>query len=302
MINPPQLIVITGPTGSGKTDLGIELARHFHAPVISADSRQLYRGMPIGTAQPTAIQLAQVPHYMIANHDITDDYSCGDYEQEALRIIEELFLNSPVVIAVGGSGLYIDALCYGMDDLPPQDPELRAELNARLASEGLDRLFGQLQLLDPEYAARVDRHNPQRVVRALEVCIQSGQPYSTLLKGKKSRRSFDIIKIGVTMERSRLYERINRRVDIMMEDGLLEEAKRLYPFRSLNSLQTVGYRELFDYFDGRLTLDEAVELIKRNSRRYAKRQLTWFNRDREITWFDPKATGDIIAHIENRLK
>ena len=296
------LIVVVGPTGSGKTSLSVELARHYSAPIISTDSRQFYRGMAIGTAQPTAEELAAAKHYFIADREPEDDYNCGKYESDALALLDKLFAENEYVVAVGGSGLYIQALCSGMDALPEANEELRKELTTRLNNEGVAPLAEELRHLDPEYAATADMQNPSRVMRALEVCITSGRPYSEQRHGKTAERSFDIIKIGVDMPRDILYDRINRRVDMMVADGLVEEARTMLPKRELNALQTVGYREMFDYFDGKITADEAIELIKRNSRRYAKRQMTWFRRDTDIVWFAPDKLNDIIEHIDNRAK
>lgn len=293
-----RLLVVVGPTGSGKTDLSIRLARHYGAPILSTDSRQVYRGMPIGTAQPSEAQLEAAEHHFIASHNIEDNLSCGEYEVQALERLKELFERHDYVVAVGGSGLYVRALCEGMDDLPRADASLRAKLSAQLAEEGVEALAKRLRLLDPVYYERVDRNNPARVVRALEVCLQTGRPYSELRTGRRRKRDFETVKIGVDLPREVLYGRIDRRVDAMMAAGLEAEARSLYPFRGLNALQTVGYRELFDHFDGRTTLDEAVELIKRNSRRYAKRQLTWFRRDAEVRWFAPDDDRSIIEYVD----
>lgn len=295
-----RLIVIVGPTGSGKTDLSIRLARHYVAPILSMDSRQFYRGIPIGTAQPTKEQLEAAEHHLIASHELEDCLNCGSYEVLALEILEQLFAKHETVVAVGGSGLYVQALCEGMDDLPQADEELRQRLTERLQSEGLEALAAQLRELDPTYWEQVDRQNPARVLRALEVCLQTGRPYSELRTGTTRKRDFEIVKIGVDMPREVLYERIDRRVESMVEEGLIEEVRRVYPLRHLNSLQTVGYRELFRHFDGELTLEEAIELIQRNSRRYAKRQLTWFRRDPQIHWFHPTQLDEILDCIENR--
>lgn len=293
-----RLLVVVGPTGSGKTDLSIRLARHYAAPILSTDSRQVYRGMPIGTAQPSDDQLQAVEHHFIASHDLKDNLNCGEYETQALERLEKLFADHDYVVAVGGSGLYVRALCEGMDDLPQADESLRAELSRRLETEGVGGLAEQLRELDPAYYEVVDRSNPARVVRALEVCLQTGRPYSEQRTGKRRRRPFEIVKIGVDLPREELYSRINRRVDQMLADGLEAEARALYPYRELNALQTVGYREFFDYFDGRTSYDEAVELIKRNSRRYAKRQLTWFRRDPEVRWFRPDDDAAMINYID----
>lgn len=293
-----RLLVVVGPTGSGKTDLSIRLARHYGAPILSTDSRQVYRGMAIGTAQPSEEEMEAAEHHFIASHDIEDNLSCGEYEVQALARLKELFGRHDHVIAVGGSGLYVRALCEGLDDLPRADASLRAELSAQLAGMGVEALAERLRLLDPVYYERVDRNNPARVVRALEVCLQTGRPYSELRTGRRRKRDFETVKIGVDLPREVLYERIDRRVDAMMAAGLEAEARALYPFRELNALQTVGYRELFDHFDGRTTLEEAVELIKRNSRRYAKRQLTWFRRDADIRWFAPDDDRSIIEYVD----
>ena len=295
------LIVIVGPTGSGKTALSLSVAQHYACPIISTDSRQFYRGIPIGTAQPTAEEQAAVEHHFIASHALEDDFNCGAYEVAALKRLEELFLKHDVVVAVGGSGLYIKALTDGMDDLPGVSSELRQSLSARLQSEGLEALAEELKALDPAFYEVVDRKNPARVLRALEVCIATGKPYSSLRTGVRRERDFNIVKIGTQMDREVLYERIDRRVDIMIDEGLEQEARAVYDKRHLNSLQTVGYREMFDYFDGTTTRDEAIELIKRNSRRYAKRQMTWFRRDEEIAWFEPSDCDKILQYIDSKI-
>lgn len=286
--NHPRLIVVLGPTGSGKTDLAVALARRYNTEIISTDSRQFYRGMPIGTAQPSAEQLAAVPHHFIADRLPEQELSAGAYEREALERLEELFKRHDVVVAVGGSGLYIDALCEGFDELPCDTAEIRARLMERLANEGLESLVEELRERDEAYWQMVDRRNPARIVRALEVCIASGKPYSEQRTATRRERPFEIVKMGILWEREELYERINRRVDMMIEEGLEAEASGVYHLRHLSSLQTVGYREMFDYFDGKCTFEEAVELIKRNTRRYAKRQMTWFRRDTSILWVTPE--------------
>lgn len=293
----PLLIVVLGPTGSGKTDLAVTLARQYNTEIISTDSRQFYRGMPIGTAQPSAEQLALVPHHFIADRLPEEELSAGAYEREALERLEELFGRHDVVVAVGGSGLYIDALCEGFDELPCDTAEIRATLMERLTNEGLESLVEELRERDEAYWAVVDRCNPARIVRALEVCIASGKPYSEQRTATRRERPFDVVKIGILWHREELYERINRRVDMMIEEGLEAEARSVYHLRHLSSLQTVGYREFFDYFDGKCSFEEAVELIKRNSRRYAKRQMTWFRRDDSIHWITPKES-DVAKLIE----
>lgn len=301
MTNTKHLVVIAGPTGSGKTDLSIRVARYYHCPIISTDSRQFYRGIPIGTAQPTAEELQMAEHHFIADRELKDDFNSGAYETEALSRLEELFQKHDIVVAVGGSGLYIKALCEGMDDLPEVDPRLREELNSRCKAEGVEALAEELRSLDPDFYEVVDRKNPARVVRALEVCISTGKTYSSLRSGVKRQRPFNIIKIAVSMDREVLYERIDLRVDKMVQAGLYDEALKVYPLRELNALQTVGYREWFDHFDGKISREEAIELIKRNSRRYAKRQLTWFRADKDFEWFEPSETEKILEYIDSKI-
>ena len=301
MTNTKHLVVIAGPTGSGKTDLSIRVARYYHCPIISTDSRQFYRGIPIGTAQPTAEELQMAEHHFIADRELKDDFNSGAYETEALSRLEELFQKHDIVVAVGGSGLYIKALCEGMDDLPEVDPRLREELNSRCKAEGVEALAEELRRLDPDFYEVVDRKNPARVVRALGVCISTGKTYSSLRSGVKRQRPFNIIKIAVNMNREVLYERIDLRVDKMVQAGLYDEALKVYPFRELNALQTVGYREWFDHFDGKISREEAIELIKRNSRRYAKRQLTWFRADKDFEWFEPSETEKILEYIDSKI-
>lgn len=296
-----HLIVIVGATGSGKTDLSIGIAEHYAAPILSTDSRQFYRGMAIGTAQPSPEQLARVPHHLIDCLEVHEEFNCGAYERVALERLDTLFQEHDVVVAVGGSGLYIKALCEGMDSLPDATPELREELSRRLKEEGLESLVEQLRELDPDYYEQVDRCNPQRILRALEVCLTTGAPYSSLRKGESKQRNFQIVKVGIDMPREELYDRINRRVDMMVAEGLEAEARAMLPHRHLNALQTVGFSEMFDYFDGTISRDEAIELIKRNSRRYAKRQMTWFRRDKDICWFEHPSVEEIVKYIDSQF-
>lgn len=271
----------------GKTDYSIELARSYGSPVISCDSRQIFREMSIGTAVPSAEQLAAVKHYFIQDHSIFDAYTAGRYELEAISLIEELFEQGhETLVMSGGSCFYIDAVCKGLDDFPPADSELRETLSRRLREEGVENLRQELRRLDPESFASIDIANGQRVIRALEVCLMTGRKFSSFKTSTVKQRSFTIEKIGLNRPREELYARINARVDAMMEQGLLEEARALLPHRDLPALRTVGYRELFDYFDGLITLDKAVELIRRNTRHYAKRQLTWWARDSSICWIN----------------
>lgn len=300
---PKTLIVLLGATATGKTGLGVELARRLGTEIISADSRQFYREMPIGTAAPTPDELLAAPHHLIGTRSVTEDYSCGAYETEASELIERLFVSHDTLLLVGGSGLYIDALCRGMDEMPEVDPALREQLTRRLNDEGLPALLDDLKRLDPLYHEQVDRENPQRVVRALEVSLQTGRPYSAIRGGQIKERPYRILKLGLRMPRAILYERINSRVDAMVEAGLEQEARSLYPLRNRNALQTVGYQEWFACFDGEITREQAIELIKRNSRRYAKRQETWFRRDETIHWIEvgPRTADEAQAWLKERL-
>lgn len=281
------LYVVCGPTAVGKTDFAIELAEKLGTEIISADSRQLYREIPIGTAQPSAEQLNRVKHHFIANRSIEEDYNAGMFERDALVLLDELFLKYESVVCCGGTGLYIKALCEGLDDLPESDEKIRLQLTERLETEGLESLQNQLQELDPVHFERMDTQNPQRVMRALEVCLSTGIPFSSFHGVEKAERPFAIKKIGLELPREELYDRINKRVDQMLEDGWLEEAKAVFNRRHLNALNTVGYKELFQYLSGKITLEEATEKIKTNTRRFAKRQLTWFKKDAEIEWVHP---------------
>ena len=282
-----RLVIVLGPTAVGKTDFSIELALRYGSPVISCDSRQIFKEMTIGTAVPSASQLAAVKHYFIHSHSVEDNYTAGKYELEAVALIERLFAQGhDTLVMAGGSGFYIDAVCKGLDDFPPADPLLRAELSARLRNEGVESLRFELRRLDPESYETIDLANGQRVVRALEVCLMTGRKFSSFKTSAVKKRSFSIEKIGLMRPRDILYDRINRRVLRMIDDGLVEEARSLVRYRSLPALQTVGYREIFSYLDGDISLDRAVELVQRNTRHYAKRQMTWWGRDPEIEWSD----------------
>jgi len=296
-----KLIVIAGPTASGKTAAAIELAKHYNTVVVSADSRQFYREMSIGTAKPTRDELAEVKHYFINSLSITDIFTAGDYEKRCLALLNELFQVHDVVILVGGSGLFIKAVCEGFDDFPDPVPGLREKLNQELEDNGIGPLQEKLKISDPEYYDLVDLNNPQRVIRALEVSESTGKPFSSYHKSTINKRPFRIIKFGLDLPRADLYQRINRRVNTMLQHGLVEEAKSLLPHRRLNALNTVGYTELFDYFDNKINLTDAVELIKQNTRRYAKRQMTWFGKDDEILWLQadkPSLVDEMVAKID----
>ena len=284
--NKKTLLTIVGPTAIGKTSLAIDLALHFGTEIISCDSRQFFKEMSIGTAVPSAEELAQVKHHFIQHKSIFEPYSVGDFERDAITLLTELFQRNDVVIMVGGSGLYADAVLYGLDDFPEVSTEIRNELNTHYQVQGIAYLQTKLKDLDPIQYERMDIQNPQRMLRALEVCIASGKPYSSFLNKKKILRDFTNLTIGLTAEREVVYERINRRVELMLEDGLLIEAQRLFPYKELNALQTVGYRELFDFFEGKISLDFAIEEIKKNTRRFAKRQYTWFRKNKDIHWFE----------------
>ena len=291
------LIVITGPTAVGKTDLCMEIAGRFDIPIINADSRQLFRELRIGTASPTPEQLAKVRHYFVGTLNIGDYYSASMYEQDVMTLLGQLFKTSDYALLSGGSMMYIDAVCNGIDDIPTVDEKTRTLMKRRLAEEGLEKLVEELKRIDPEHYEVVDRQNPRRVVHALEICHMTGQTYTSFRKAEKKQRPFEIIKIGLNREREELYNRINRRVDSMMEQGLLKEAEEMLPYRQANALNTVGYKELFSYFDGIWELDEAIERIKGNTRRYARKQLTWFKRDQQMKWFHPDEQEQIMKYI-----
>lgn len=296
-----NLVMIVGPTASGKSALAVKLAKHFFTCVVSMDSRQVFRNMSIGTAVPTSEELSEAEHFFIRQRDLSQEYNAGQYERDAVELLDTLFKNRNVVIAAGGSGMYVRALEEGMDDMPDVDLNLRNHLQDILLTQGIAPLRERLQEMDPKYYSQVDINNPQRIMRALEVCIQTGRPYSEIRLGKKQKRDFNIIKIGVTYPREILYERINSRVDMMIAQGLEKEARSLIEFRDKNAMRTVGYSEMFRYFNGEISFDEAVNLIKQNTRHYAKRQMTWFSRDKNIKWFSPDSDS-IIPFIENSLK
>lgn len=297
----PLLICVVGPTAIGKTALAISIAEALGTEILSADSRQLFKEMTIGTAVPSAEELSQVPHHCIQNKTIFEPYTVGDYEQEALEIVDGLFASYSEVVLVGGSGLYVNALVYGLDDFPEIPSEIREQLNDQLSTEGIESLQKELAQVDPDYFDKADIQNPHRVIRALEVFRSSGKPFSSFLKGKQAKRNFDTLFIGLTADRDVVYDRINRRVDSMVENGLVEEARALYDHKDLNALQTVGYRELFQYFEGQLTLEEAISEIKKNTRRFAKRQGTWFRKSKNIHWFDWETPhAEIISFIKKK--
>lgn len=288
------LISVVGPTAIGKTKLAIALAKEYQTSIISADSRQFFKEMKIGTAVPSLEELSTIPHYFIQHKSILELYSVGDFERDAIAIIEKLFQNNEVIVMVGGSGLYIDAVAKGLDNFPEVNPEIRINLNDKLEKEGIIALQEELKLTDPSYYKKVDSQNPHRLIRALEICIGTGKPYSSFLDKKKSKRPFEIITVGVEADRELIYDKINQRVDVMMNEGLLEEVKTLLPYKHLNALQTVGYKELFMYFEDKCTLEFAISEIKKNTRRFAKRQLTWFRKNDSTIWMPHNATVPMI--------
>ena len=302
MSSDKTLIVITGPTAVGKTQLCLDIAKHFDIPIINADSRQIYKELSIGTAKPSAEEQQQVKHYFVGALSLQNYYSASLFETQVMELLSTLFKTSDYALMVGGSMMYIDAVCNGIDDIPTIDDETRATMKQRLADEGLSKLCEELQRLDPEYYEIVDRQNPKRVVHALEICTMTGRTYTSFRKREKKERPFRIVKIGLNREREELYNRINARVDEMMQKGLLKEAESVYSLRELNALNTVGYKELFDYFDGRWPLEEAVERIKGNTRRYARKQLTWYKKDPQIRWFHPDQKKEIIDYIITESK
>jgi len=295
------LIVLLGPTGVGKTELSLRIAEKFKAEIISSDSRQIYKDMRIGTAAPTTEQLNRVKHHFVGELALTDYYSAAQYENEVIHFLENYYQKNDTALMTGGSMMYIDAVCKGIDDLPTIDESLRKEIIRLYETEGLQPIRNQLKTLDPIYYNQVDLMNPKRVIHALEICLMTGKPYSSLRTNSVKKRPFKIIKIGLLRDREELYQRINRRVDEMIKEGLLLEAQKLYPFRSYNALNTVGYKELFSYIDGDLSLEEAIEKIKRNTRVYSRKQMTWFKRDPEIIWFNPENEIDIVDFITKNL-
>ena len=295
------LVVILGPTGVGKTDTCIRVAKHFNVPIINADSRQIFQEIPIGTAAPTQVQQQEIKHYFVGNHQLDDYYSASMYEQDVLSLLEKLFTSQDIALMSGGSMMYIDAVCNGIDDIPTVDEQTRQWMKQRLHDEGLPALVEELRQLDPIHYDFVDKNNPRRVVHALEICHMTGKTYTSFRTNKIKKRPFQIIKIGLNLPREELYQRINQRVLNMIQEGWVEEALKVYPKRELNSLHTVGYRELFDYLDGLYTLDEAIEKIQSNTRRYMRKQLTWFKRDQKIRWFSPNNIEEIINYISKSI-
>lgn len=308
-----SLIVITGPTGVGKTEICLQIAEHYGIDIINADSRQIFAEIPIGTAAPTAEQMQRVRHYFVGTHHIGDYYSASNYEQDVLKLVGEIEgqrskvegespnTHHPIALLSGGSMMYIDAVCNGIDDIPNIREDIRNEMKRRLEVEGLDALLEELSRLDPEHYAIVDRKNPRRILHALEICHQTGRTYTSFRTGEKRKRPFNIIKIGLNRDRDELYERINQRVLDMMGLGLEQEARNMLSYRDLNALNTVGYKEMFQYFDGAIPLEEAIRQIQSNSRRYARKQLTWYKRDAGIMWFNPENVNEITNYIDSRL-
>lgn len=301
-MNQKFLIVVIGPTAVGKTALSIAIAKKLNTEIVSADSRQFFKEMSIGTAKPSPDEILLVQHHFINSHSISDDYNAGKYEEEAVVFINNIFKTKNVLLLTGGSGLYIDAVCNGMDELPKADAKIREQLSDNLKQNGITALQQLLKEHDPVYYEKADLLNPHRLIRALEVCIVTGEPYSLFRKGDRKQRDFKIIKIGLNIAREELYEKINQRVDVMMQQGLLDEVRSLLPYKNQKALQTVGYNELFDYLEGKTDLESAVALIKQNTRRYAKRQLTWFGKDKEIKWFHPEELQEIIDYINSSIR
>lgn len=297
-----NLIVLVGPTGVGKTETSLALAEHFHAPILNADSRQIYKGMTIGTAAPTLAERARAEHYFVQFLNPGDYYSAAQFEADAMALLDKLFQTHDYAILSGGSMMYIDAVCQGIDDIPTVDDETRKMMLERYEKEGLEPLVRELRVLDPEYYQIVDLRNPKRVIHALEICYMTGKTYSSFRTNTKKKRPFQMVKVGLKREREVLYDRINRRVTGMLQEGLEEEVKALLPFRNTNSLNTVGYKEMFAYFDGKMSLEEASDKIRQNSRIYSRKQMTWFKRDSEIAWFEPEQLCEIIGYIERSVR
>jgi tRNA dimethylallyltransferase len=300
--NKKYLLVLLGPTGVGKTEISLNIAEFYGCPIVSSDSRQFYRELKIGTAAPNDDQLSSVKHYFIGSHSIFDEYNAGQYELDVIDLLKKLFLENDVVLLVGGSMMYIDAVCNGIDDIPNVDAKTREFWKREYEEKGLEYIQNELLRLDPKHYQEVDLQNYKRVMHALEICTITGKPYSDVRTGLRKTRDFDIVKIGLNRPRPKLYDRINQRVEIMMEEGLLEEAKHFFEFRHLNTLNTVGYKEIYDFLDGKWPLDFAVNMIQQDSRRYAKRQLTWFNRDKEIQWFHPDNENEIFEYLQSKIK
>ncbi len=295
--NNNNLIVLVGPTGIGKTEFSLKIAKQLNTVIISSDSRQIFKELKIGTAAPTPEQLSFVPHFMVSTHSIYNYYNAYQFEQNVLSLLKNKFLEYPNILMAGGSMMYVDAVCKGIDDIPTIDTELRKELLERYEKEGIESMRHELKILDPVFYSQVDLKNHKRVIHAVEVCLMAGKPYSSLRKNHNRERDFRQIHIGLDMDRKELYDRINLRVDKMIEAGLEKEAREFYPYKHLNSLNTVGYKEFFEYFDDNLSYKQAIELIKRNSRRYAKRQLSWFRRDKERVWFHPNQFDEIMEYV-----
>lgn len=294
------LVVLGGPTASGKTGVGIALAKHYHSEIISADSRQIYRETSIGTAVPSPRELTEVPHHFIQVKSLADYYNASMFEFEVINLLEDLFTRHDIVFMVGGTGLYINAVCFGIDALPTIDPAIREELAMRFRNKGIEVLREELKMTDPATYARIDLNNHYRILKALEVTRQTGKPYSSFLTHRNKERTFDITRLALDMNRETLYDRINRRVDTMIEQGLVEEVRRLEKYRNKNAMKTVGYREIFRFLDNEISLDEAIDLVKRNTRKYARKQLTWFRKDNLYPWFHPDQLEEMIAHIDSR--
>lgn len=300
-MNKKNLIVIVGPTAVGKTDLTVELAAHLSSKVLNADSRQVFKELEIGTAKPSSSELRGVTHYFVDDRSISEEFSAGHFEREGLEVLNTIFSADDIAILSGGSGLYIDALCYGFSIIPKVDDNIRTSLKERVLAEGIDILYNELLELDPAYAKSIEPENQQRIIRALEVCLGTGKSFSSFRTGASQQRDFRLHFIGLELPREILYERINTRMDAMIDNGLFEEAKRNEKFKNYNALQTVGYSEIFGFFDGKYDKEEAIRLLKRNSRRYAKRQLTWFKKNEMVQWFEPPQIKEILEYLKNRI-